>query len=298
MRYLPLVPALLALLLTGGCGRPAGLDGLTDDLGRAVSLEQTPRTVLTLAPALTELVAAAAGADRLAGAAEADTYPPEALRLPRFQSIPLDTERVVELGPQLVLGSTDINTAAQADALAALGLPTYLFSFERVADIPRALRTLDTLLASRGGAAAADAFEQRAEAVREAVSSFAPVRVLLLVGDETLYAFGRDSYASEVVRLAGGDNLTDRYPGAASQPSEEAVLDMAPEVIVVLAGPDYDAARLVERHPAFLTVPAVVNGRVYGLDPDLLSRPGPRVADGLERLARLLHPEAFAAGAA
>jgi ABC-type Fe3+-hydroxamate transport system substrate-binding protein len=122
--------------------------------------------------------------------------------------------------------------------------------------------------------------------------------VLLLVGDETLYAFGRESYASELVRLAGGQNLTDAYPGAASQPSDEAVLEMAPEVVLVLAGPDYDPAELLENHPTFFSLPAVQNGRVYGIDPDLVSRPGPRLVEGLERLARLLHPEAFAAGAA
>jgi ABC-type Fe3+-hydroxamate transport system substrate-binding protein len=235
---------------------------------------------------------------RLAGAARADDFPAGVTALPRFQSAPLDREAVVGLAPDLVVGSTDVNGAEDADALAALGLPTFLFSFERVADIPRALRTLDTLLASRGGAAAAEAFERRVAAVEGAVAGFAPVRVLLLVGDDALYAFGRDSYASEMVRLAGGLNATDGYAGASAQPSDEAVLEMAPEVIVVLSGDDYDASRLVANHPAFATLPAVVNRRVYGMDPDLVSRAGPRVADGLERLARLLHPEAFAAGAA
>lgn len=279
-----------------GCARGPGT--VTDDAGRAVSLPATPRRVLSLAPNVTEMVAVAAGTDRLVGAALADDFPPAVTALPRFQSFPLDREAVVGLAPDLVLGSTDVNPADDADALAALGQPVYLFSFARVADVPRALRTLDTLLASRGGAPAADAFERRVAAVEQAVAGFSPVRTLLLVGDDALYAFGRDSYASEMVRLAGGLNATDGYSGAAAQPSDEAVLELAPEVIVVLAGDDYDAARLVERHPAFATLPAVVNRRVYGLDPDLVSRPGPRVADGLERLARLLHPEAFAAGAA
>lgn len=288
--------AALSLSLLAGCGRGPGT--VTDDAGRAVEIDGVPARVLSLAPNVTELVAAAAGVERLAGAARADDFPPGVSALPRFQSLPLDREAVVGLAPGLVLGSTDVNSADDADGLAALGVPTYLFAFERVADIPRALRTLDTLLDVRGGALAASAFEARVAAVQEAVAGFAPVRVLLLVGDDALYAFGRDSYASEMVRLAGGVNATDGYAGASAQPSDEAVLEMAPEVIVVLAGADYDAAQLVERHPAFASLPAVVNRRVYGMDPDLISRAGPRVADGLERLARLLHPEAFAAGAA
>lgn len=290
-----LAPALLALLL-GACTSAPGT--VRDDAGRAVDLGARDGRVVALSPALTELVAAAAGTGRLAGVSISDDFPPEVTRLPRFQSFPLDREAVVGLGAGLAVGSLDVNGADDADALAALGVPTYLFRFGQVSDVPRALRVLDTLLASTGGARAADAFEARVAAVQGTVAGFTPPRVLLLVGDDALYAFGRDSYASEMVRTAGGLNVTDGYAGAAAQPSDEAVLELAPEVIVVLAGAGYDPARLVERHPAFATLPAVVSGRVYGMDPDLVSRPGPRVADGLERLARLLHPEAFAAGAA
>ena len=293
MRRLLFVLALAAV----GCGpEPAG--DLRDDLGRSVALEGTPQRVLPLAPNITELVAAAAGLDRLAGVARADDHPPGIDALPRFQSFPLDAEAVVALAPDLAVGSADVNTEDTADRLAALAVPTYLFDFDEVADVPRALRTLDTLLAVSGGAPAAAAFERRVDRVRRAVQPYAAPRVLLLVGDDALYAFGRDSYASELVRLAGGDNVTDRFAGAAARPSDEAVLEMAPEVIVVLAGPDYDPARLVDRHPALFQTPAVQARRVYGLDPDLVSRAGPRLVDGLERLARLLHPEAFAAGAA
>ncbi len=287
---------LLALLLVAGCTSAPGT--VRDDAGRTVDLASRPERVVGLSPALTELIAMAAGTERLAGAALSDDFPPEVTRLPRFQSFPLDREALVGLGADLAVGSTDVNGADDADALAGLGVPTYLFTFRQVADVPRALRVLDTLLATTRGSAAAEAFEARVEAVSGAVAGFTPPRVLLLVGDDALYAFGRDSYASEMVRLAGGLNATDGYAGEAAQPSDEAVLEMAPEVIVVLSGADYDPARFAERHPAFATLPAVVSGRVYGMDPDLVSRPGPRVADGLERLARLLHPEAFAAGAA
>ena len=292
-------PALLlaALAAVAGC-QAAAPGGVADDLGRSVDVPARVGQVLPLAPNVTELVAAAAGLDRLAGAAVSDDFPPGVDALPRFQSYPLDTEAVVALDPSLAVGSDDVNPTDQADGLSALGVPTYLFAFDEVADVPRALRTLDTLLATSGGAPAAAAFERRVRAVERAVRPFSRPRVLLLVGDEALYAFGRDSYASELVRLAGGDNVTDAFAGRAAQPSEEAVLEAAPEVVVVLAGPDYDAERLFRRHPAFLDLPAVRDGRVYGLDPDLVSRAGPRLVEGLERLARLLHPEAFAAGAA
>jgi len=292
----------LSLLLLGlaviGC-RPSGAGDVRDDLGRAVALDGTPQRVLPLAPNVTELVAAAAGVERLAGVAVSDDFPSGIAGLPRFQSYPLDVEAVVALRPDLAIGSDDVNPTDTADGLLSVGIPTYLFHFDEVADVPRALRALDTLLAVSGGAPVADDFERRVGAITEAVRPFSAPRVLLLVGDEegTLYAFGRDSYASEMVRLAGGENLTDVYDGPSSSPSEEVALEMAPEVIVVAGGPD--AGRdFASRHPALLRTPAVQNGRVYGLDADLVLRPGPRLVQGLERLARLLHPEAFAAGAA
>ena len=287
--------ALAALCALLGCTEPA--PSRADDMGRPFALEATPERVLPLAPNLTELVAASAGVERLAAVSPADDFPSGLDALPRFSSFPLDVERVVALQPDLVLASDDVTKQVQVEGLAALGLAVFTFRFDELADVPRALRTLDTLLDARGGEAVARDFEARRAAVADAVRGRTAPRVLLLVGAEGLYAFGRESYASEFVRVAGGDNLTDRYDGAASTPSAEAVLEMAPEVIVVL-GEDAPRERLLDAQPALAETPAARSGRVYGIDPDLVSRPGPRLIDGLERLARLLHPEAFAAGAA
>ena len=285
----------LLALAVGACG-PGAPDGTrTDDTGRPFALDATPQRVVPLAPNLTELVAAAAGVERLAAVSQADAFPPEVASRPRFTSFPLDTEGLVALEPDLVLASTDVIAPAQIESLTALRLPVWSFTFDAVDDVPRALRTLDTLLATTGGAAVARDFEARRATVTEAVQGALPPRTLLLIGPDALYAFGRDSYASELVRLAGGDNLTDRYDGAAAQPSTEAVLEMSPEVIVVLG--DGGAEALLDAHPALAQTPAAQQGRIYTLDPDLVSRAGPRLIDGLERLARLLHPEAFAAGA-
>ena len=295
----PLVFAASALALgLAACQSTPPPGDLTDDAGRAVVLEATPERVLPLAPNLTELVAAAAGVDRLAAVSQSDTYPPGVAELETFTSFPLDFERVVQLDPDLALASSDVNTVSQADRLAELGIPSFVFTFNEVADVPRALRQLDEILGSDGGERVATDIERRVAFVTRTVTGFVPPRVLVLAGDDALYAFGRDSYASELVRLAGGENLTDAYGGSAAQPGEEDVIRMGPEVIFVLAGDDYDPADLLEKHPTFFTLPAMQTGRVYGIDPDLVSRPGPRVVDGLERIARHLHPTAFADGAA
>jgi len=293
---LPILPVAFALLLLAGCGsdtaitEPGAADTtVTDALGRAVTFRHPPARVLPLAPNLTEVAFAVGAGDRIAAVSPSDDYPEAVASLPRFSTFPLDPEAVVALEPDLLLATDQVNHPADVASFADLGIPTYFFSFVRVADVPAALRTAGALLGGDGEPAARD-FEARVDSVRRAVEGRPRPRTLLLVGDDVLYAFGRHSYASEAVRLAGGDNLTDAFAGQAATLSDEWVLERAPEVVVVLVEP-YDPARLLERHPTWRNVPAVRDGRVYGLDPDLVSRPGPRLAEGIARLAALLHDD-------
>ena len=304
-----LIPFLVCAALFAGCTRQAPDEQalelqeaaraipfedttLVDALGREVTFQYPPGRVLSLAPNLTEIIYAIGAGEHLAAASQADSYPPAVERLPRFSTFPLEPERLVALAPDVLLATDQINSPSDADALLGLGLPTYFFSFEQVGDVPLAMRRLGTLL-DRDGEQAARRFEARVARVQDATADLKRPRTLLLIGDQALYAFGEGSYASEAVRLAGGDNLTDAFEGLSAVLADEWVLDAQPDVIVVLSdeGDAYRPAALVEQHPSFKRLPAVRNQRVYGLHPDLLSRPGPRLAEGIEALARLLHPD-------
>ncbi|MDX1420357.1 MAG: ABC transporter substrate-binding protein [Rubricoccaceae bacterium] len=290
--------ALLVLTLGVGCepgpaitaDNPGADTTVTDALGRTLTVAAPPRRVLPLAPNLTEIAFAVGAGPRVAAVSPADDHPEAIAGLPRFSTYPLDHEGVVALEPDLLLATDQVNSPAEAAPFEALGIPTYFFSFASVADVPAALRTAGRLLGG-DGEPAARAFESAVGHVRDAVAGLPRPRTLLLVGDDVLYAFGRDSYASEAVRLAGGDNLTDGFEGQAVTLSDEWVLEQQPDVIVVLSDP-YDPASLLAHHPTWRGLPAVRAGRVVGLDPDLLSRPGPRLADGIQALAQRLHPAA------
>lgn len=296
----PPLPFLLAAFLFGAlllaaCESPPAItEGsaptdttVTDDLGRAVSFAHPPQRLLALAPSLTEMVFAVGAGDRLVAASPADNHPPQVRTLPTFSTFPLDHEGVVALAPDLLLATDQINSVTDAGALATVGVPTAFLRFETVADVPRAMRRLGALLGTDGDTPAR-AFEARVDSIRTAAEGREAPRTLLLVGDDVLYAFGRDSYASEAIRIAGGENLTDVFEGQAATLSDEWVLDAAPEVIVVLVE-GYDPATLLEKHPTWRLLPAVRDERVYGLHPDLLSRPGPRLAQGIETLWQHLH---------
>ena len=264
---------------------------LTDAMERSVSLGLPVERVLSLAPNLTEIVYAIGGGGRLVAASQADNFPPEVNDLLRFSTFPLDHERVVELNPGLLLATDEINSPADADALAEVGIPTYFFSFTDIASIPTAMHLAGKLLGV-DGKPAATAFEAAVDSIRTAVADRPRPTTLLLVGDDVLYAFGRESFASEAVRAAGGDNLTDAFEGRRAVLSDEFVLEAEPEVIIVLTDEAaYTSEQLLEKHPTWDIVPAVRNGRVHGIHPDLLSRPGPRLTLGLAQLASLLHPD-------
>ena len=232
---------------------------VTDALGRAVTFSYPPPRVLSLAPNLTEVVFAVGAGDRLAGASPADTYPPAAAALPRFSTFPIDHERLVALEPDLLLATDQINATADVSPFKSLGIPAYFFSFERVADVPAALRQAGALLGG-DGEGPARRFEARVDSVRRAVEGRPRPRTLLLVSDDVLYAFGRSSYASEAIELAGGESVTDEFYGPSATLSDEWVLEQAPEVVVVLAEP-YDPSSLLAYHPTWQNMPAVREGR-------------------------------------
>ncbi|GIV61198.1 MAG: periplasmic-binding protein [Rhodothermaceae bacterium] len=281
---------------TAGCSeRPAPPEApstFTDDLGRTVQLPPTIGRIVTVAPSLTEIVFAAGAGSRLVGVTTADDYPPAVDTLPRFSALPMNFEAVAALRPDVVLATTQINNPRDAETFAALGIPMLFFSFRRLEDVPRVLRRIGEVLDTEEVAhAAARTFEDRLAGLRARTATLTDrPRVLFLIGDETLFAFGRESYIHTLIEVAGGTSLTRDLPTEAPILSDEFVLTHPPDVIVGTFGEDYDPARLLAAHPTWHLLPAVREGRIYSFAPDLFLRPGPRLVDGACLLARRLHP--------
>ncbi|HET6566407.1 MAG TPA: helical backbone metal receptor, partial [Rhodothermales bacterium] len=223
-----------------------------------------------------------------------DDYPPAVDTLPHFSALPVDFEKIATLRPDLALATDQVDSPKDAETLTALGIPVYFFSFKTLQSVLDAIRTTGDLLKTQARAnAAADSLQAQIDTLRARTARAPRPRVLMLIGDEELYAFGNESYTHELIRLAGGNSITDSIGTANPVLSEEFVLAARPDVIVGTWGQNYDAHRLVEHHPALASVPAIRSGRIYSLDPSLITRPGPRLIEGARRLAALLHPELF-----
>jgi ABC-type Fe3+-hydroxamate transport system substrate-binding protein len=294
---------ILLLPVAAGCGDSDQVPSdttVTDALGRTVALERPVERVVSLAPNLTEIVFAAGGGSKLVAVTTADDYPPAVDSLDRISALPVDFEAVAAQNPDLVLATDQVNPPGDTETFEALDVPVYFFSFGSLTDVFDAIRTTGTLLGTEAAAAdTARALERQVARLgrrTDALATNERPRVLVLIGDDTLYSFGEDSYVHRLVELAGGRSVTDTLSTAAPTLSEEFVLTARPDVIVGAWGADYDPSRLLELHPTWDVVPAVQNDRVYSLPPSLLLRPGPRLVTGARRLAAHLHPEFAVAG--
>lgn len=282
--------SLCLAVMVSSCGEESGGSRtVTDDIGRVVTLPDTIRRIVTLAPNVTEIAYAAGAAGRVVAVTTADDHPPAVESLPRIGVLPLDFEALLQHKPDLVLAAEEANSPRDAEALVEFGVPVYFLSFDGVSDIVNAVKTVGELIGTGPHASnVADSLRWRlSDLSRNDVSEDQRPDVLFLIGVETLYSFGGDSYVNEMIRLAGGRSVTENLSTRAPVLSDEFVLTSAPDVILG-AFNDITAERLLRARPAWEAVPAVHQGRVHAIDPDLVLRPGPRVVDGVAEMRRLL----------
>jgi len=247
-------------------------------------------------PGVTEILFAIGAQDAVVGVTDFCDYPPDARRKARVgDMLAPNLETLVSLKPDLVVATRSGNREETFDQLKRLGLPVYLVDEPpSIAGVLRLVGGLGQLTGHRAAAAAiAAGLERRIASVRERVAGRPHPRVLYVLWPEPLIVPGRGSLVSELIASAGGESVTADQAQGYPRMSLEAAVGRAPEVIILArhgagTGP---AAR--EQWQRLENLPAIRSGRLYAADGDLLHRYGPRVVDGLELLARLIHPEAF-----
>jgi iron complex transport system substrate-binding protein len=254
-----------------------------------------PTRVVSLAPSVTETVFALGFGDRLVGVTTYCDYPAEARKLPKiggFMSPSL--EAIVAKRPDFVIGVSSATDPGKAREMERLGLKVTLISLASVSDILNAIKSIARLLGSpQAGEKLVRKITLQFDEVKKRVAP-APLRsILLAVGLRPLVAVGGKNYIDELITLAGGKNIA----GNAAQPwlnlPDEYIVAKAPQVII-------EAGMGSERGPSgknwldLASIPAVKERRVYAYQSDKILRPGPRIGEGLEEIARLVHPECFA----
>ena len=282
----------------------AGLAGsaMMADSAQTAAGSAPPRRIVSLVPALTEMLFAIGAGPQVVAVSSFDEFPPEVQKLPRVGALlDPDTERILALRPDLVVvyGSQSDLQAQFARA----GVRTFAYRHGGIATIFESIRELGAVTgnASRAGALVRD-LESRLESVRARVKGRPRPRVLLVFERQPktlreVYASGGRGFLQEMLDIAGGQNVFADSGRESVQPSTETILARAPEVILEVRAAGLIADREVadERQiwTALSSIPAVRTGRIHFLSGDYLVVPGPRFAQATETLARVLHPEAF-----
>jgi iron complex transport system substrate-binding protein len=274
-------------------------DGLTtrvlqDDAGRRVSMPATVTRVISLAPNLTEIVFAVGAGDRLVGRTSYCDFPAEAKAVAEVgDTLHPSLERIIALKPQVVLISTASQLEIFTQQLQDQNIAVFVTDPHDLEGVFRSIENIGEILGQKEQSTQlVEKLRERTNAVEEAVRQKPPVRVFYQLSSEPLYTAGHDAFVTDLMRRAGASSVTADVPGAWPKYSSESALAARPEAIILPTGGSMGAANSTVTE-ALRQSPAVLQGRVYKINDDHLTRPGPRSVDGLEAMARALHQDAF-----
>jgi len=267
--------------------------GVTDDLGRTVRVPERIERAISLAPSLTEMIFAIGAGDRLVGVTTYCDFPPEAQAIQKVSDTQTpNIENIVALNPEVVLVTTASQLEAFMKTLEEQGIAVYVTNPTNLDGVFRNLVQLGDLFDQTERAEdLALSLSRRVSYVTHqknyqrppaAVQRERP-RVFFQISNEPLFTIGKDSFLTEIVESAGGVLVTKNVATAYPKLSKETALALNPGVIILSDSEDNR-----EPNDVFRNSPAVKNGRVIRVNPDLISRPGPRLIDALEQIAREL----------
>ena len=254
-----------------------------------------PQRVVSLAPSVTETLFALGFGNRLVGVTTYCDYPAAAKRLPKIGGfINPSLEAIAAARPDLVIGVKDSSHPVKTKEIEHLGIKVILISVTSLDEILNSFESFARLFGNpETGKRLVHKITRQFEEVKKRVAPVPRRATLLAVGLRPLVAVGGKNFVDELISLAGGENIA----GNAAQPwlnlPDEYVVAKAPQVIIQ-AGMGSEHGTSVKYWGDLKSIPAVKEGRVYAYPSDKILRPGPRVGEGLEEIARLVHPECFA----
>ena len=305
--YRKFLALILLVVLLFGCApvnksTSAAIVTVDDGLGRTVKLSGPAQRIVSMAPSNTEILFAIGAGSQVVGRDEFSDYPVQVKSLPSVGGSMgnYSNEQIVALKPDLVLAA-GINTPEQVKSLEALGLTVYYL--KNPATLEDMYKNLEIVAQLTGHQTDAEnlitSLKTRVAAVDAKLATATNKPIVFYEVDATdptkPYTYGPGTFGDALITEAGGVNLsdaagiTDQYP----QVSLEQIVKTNPQIIILgdsAYGVTPDAVKV---RAGWGTIDAVKNGMIFPFDDNLVSRPGPRLVDGLEQLAKLLHPELF-----
>lgn len=256
-----------------------------DDLGRTVKVPTVITRGISLAPSLTEMIFAIGAGDKLVGVTTYCNYPAETAAVEKVGDTQTpNIEKIIALQPQVVFVSTDSQLEAFMQTLDEQGIAVYVTSPKSLEEVFANMRRLGELFGDKTRADTVVAsLSARANAVSESKTSREKPRLFIQISNEPLFTVGKDSFLTAIVEQAGGVSVTKDVPTGYPTLSKETAAALDPDVILLSDSEDNR-----EPNVALRDSKALKSGRVFRINADIISRPGPRLVDALEQIASKL----------
>jgi iron complex transport system substrate-binding protein len=267
-----------------------------DEVEREVTFPFPPRRIVSLAPNVTEILFSLGLDEEIAGVSIHCNFPEKANTKVRIGSyIHLDFEKIISLHPDLIIATGAGNTRDMVDRLRQLGFPTYVMYPKNFSDILKNIVHIGQVVnREKEARAIIEEMKKRSQRVIELTKDLPPPKVFIQIGEAPVVTVGKGSFADDLIRLARGENIAGKEKEVYPRLGMEEILRRSPEVIVISSmNPEGNYQKAIRDWNRWKTIPAVRNGRVHVIASDLLDRPSPRIIEGLEKLASILHPNQF-----
>ncbi len=254
-----------------------------------------PKRIISLAPSITEILFALGLEEKIVGVTANCDFPLRAKKIEKVGYFGIyNLEKIVKLEPDLVIAG-HANTDAIFLGLKRMNIPLAVFSSEDLSEVLETVGKIGKITGSEELAKAVIAgMRARIARVKEKTRAQKKPRVFVLIWDDPLMTAGKDSFIHELVTIAGGENIAKEVWTDYSLISQEFVAYKNPEVIILedmgRRWKNKNESEVIVRQIGLTNTSAAKTGKIYqDIDPDLLLRPGPRLIDGLEKLAKKLH---------
>jgi iron complex transport system substrate-binding protein len=293
MRLKNIIWVIIFLLILGYAVSSWG-ETFKDSLGRKITLKGDPQRIVSLAPNITEILYVLGLGERLVGVTQFSSYPPEASLKPKVGSyINLNVEKIISLSPELVIGTVDGNNPGVVSLLEQAGIQVFIVN-------PRKVKQIIDTIASIGEVCGVNEkadivvgqLNRRVNRIIRRIASRERPLVFLQINVRPIMTVNRNTYHHDLIRMAGGRNMAEDESITYPRISLEEVIRRKPDVIIVSSmerGGRFEKAR--QAWLRWKSIPAVKNNRVHLIDSDLIDRPSPRIIDGLDAMAMIIHPE-------
>jgi iron complex transport system substrate-binding protein len=284
-RYLAVLAVLGVLLAGAALATPYEV---IDDRGQRVGLSVPAQRIVSLSPAITEMLFAAGAGDRIVAASEFSDYPAEARLLPRVaRAQSIDLERIAALHPDLIVVWASGYPPAMEEALQRLGIPVYVQEARTLDAIASNIERLGKLTDSPVSAGIAGNLRERVRTLRQRYQQRTPVLVFYQTWPSPVMTLGGRHVISEALKVCGATNVFADLRQLSATVAEEAVLARDPQLLLASEPGGHDRGALA-RWKKFPHLHAIADGHLVTLDSDHFDRPTPRMIEAVGHLCEVI----------